>query len=281
MAGTGYGIVAGYDGSPGGNDALRWAAREAWARHTTLTVFLASDLAPAGEPAFDDLIRLARQRGELTLARGLQYAGTVVGPARIRAEVTREPAAQALCERSTGAEMVVLGSYGHGRLPGLLLGSVPWQVAKHGHGRVVVIRGKWRPVNESPGPVVVGFDGSAGSRAAVAFAFEEAVLRDDGVPVEAVCALADAAGDLSGTHAMEEEFSSEMARQEKEHPEVTMIRQIAAGPPRSALLTAAHGAQMIVVGSRGLGGLEGMVLGSVAEALLHHAPCPVGIVHAD
>ena len=50
MSGTEYGIVAGYDGSPGGGDALRWAAREAWARHTTLTVFLASDLAPAGEP---------------------------------------------------------------------------------------------------------------------------------------------------------------------------------------------------------------------------------------
>jgi Universal stress protein family len=41
MTGTTYGIVAGYDGSPGAAQALRWAAREAWARGTTLTVCLA------------------------------------------------------------------------------------------------------------------------------------------------------------------------------------------------------------------------------------------------
>jgi nucleotide-binding universal stress UspA family protein len=281
MAGTEYGIVAGYDGSPGGSDALRWAAREAWARHTTLTVFLASDLAPAGQPEVDDLIKLARQRNELTLAWGLQYAGTVVGPTRIRAEVTRDPPAQALCERSARGEMVVLGSHGHSGLPGLLLGSVPWQVAAHGQGRVVVVRGQWRPVNQSPGPVVVGVDGSPASMAALAFAFEEAALRDDDVPVVAVCALADAAGSLGGMHLLEEEFSREMALQEKEHPDVTVIRQVVAGSPRPALLAAARGAQMVAAGSRGRGDLEGMVLGSVAQALLHHASCPVGIVHAD
>jgi hypothetical protein len=42
MTGTAYGIVAGYDGSPGAAQALRWAAREAWARGTTLMVCLAS-----------------------------------------------------------------------------------------------------------------------------------------------------------------------------------------------------------------------------------------------
>ena len=41
MTGTTYGIVAGYDGSLGAAQALRWAAREAWARGTTLTVCLA------------------------------------------------------------------------------------------------------------------------------------------------------------------------------------------------------------------------------------------------
>ena len=41
MTETTYGIVAGYDGSPGAAQALRWAAREAWARGTTLSVSLA------------------------------------------------------------------------------------------------------------------------------------------------------------------------------------------------------------------------------------------------
>ncbi len=279
MAGTDYGIVAGYDGSPGGGDALRWAAREAWARGTMLTVLLASDLAPPGEPALPDLIGLARRRGELTLARGLQYAESVVGPARIRAEVTGQPAARALCERSKAAEMIVLGSHGHGRLPGMLLGSVPWQVAVHGHGRVVIVRGTWRPVNQPPGPVVAGLDGSPASAGVIAFAFEEAALRD--VPVVAVCALADSAGRLGEMHRIEEQFGHEMDRQEKEHPDITVFRQDVAGPPRSALLAAAHEAQMIVVGSRGRGGIDGMSLGSVAQALLHHSPCPVGVVHPD
>jgi len=38
---------------------------------------------------------------------------------------------------------------------------------------------------------------------------------------------------------------------------------------------------MLVVGARGRGGFEGMSLGSIAQAVLHHAPCPVGVVHAS
>lgn len=70
-----------------------------------------------------------------------------------------------------------------------------------------------------------------------------------------------------------------MTAEEKEHPEVTVIRQVTADSPRSALLTAAAGAQMLIVGGRGRGGFDGMSLGSVAQAVLHHSPCPVGIVH--
>jgi hypothetical protein len=58
------------------------------------------------------------------------------------------------------------------------------QVAGHAAGRVVVVRGRWRPVNQAPGPVVVGVDGSPASRAAVGFALEEATL--GGTPLIAV-----------------------------------------------------------------------------------------------
>jgi nucleotide-binding universal stress UspA family protein len=94
-----------------------------------------------------------------------------------------------------------------------------------------------------------------------------------------VCALADTPGVLGGASQMEEDFSRLMTLQEKEHPEVMVARQVSFGPPRTALLSAASQAQMLVVGSRGLGGLEGMSLGSVAATLLHHSPCPVGVVH--
>jgi nucleotide-binding universal stress UspA family protein len=64
----------------------------------------------------------------------------------------------------------------------------------------------------------------------------------------------------------------------KEHPEVSVVRQVLAGAPRAALLTASAGAQLLVVGARGRGGLEQMNLGSIAQAMLQYAPCPVGVV---
>jgi len=156
MTGTRYGIVAGYDGSPGAAQALRWAAREAWARGAELTVSLAWTPDQMELPTESDLCDLARQHGREILTRGLPYAESVLGPGRVRADLAAGPAARVLCERSRDADMVVVGSRGHGELPGVRLGSVSWQVAGHASGRVVVVRGPWRPANRAPGPIVCG-----------------------------------------------------------------------------------------------------------------------------
>ena len=279
MSGVREGIVAGFDGSPGSDRALRWAVREARARGTVLTVCLAwppSCLALLGDSA---VYELASRRGKELLAPGLRYAQLLLGPDMVSPLLARGPAAEVLCEHSGSAEMVVVGSRGHGTLPGLLLGSVAWQVAGHAQGPVVVVRGLWQPPNQGAGLVVVGVDGSTDSQAAVTFAFREAALRK--APLLAVCALADAPSVLGGALQAEENFSSAMARQEKENPEVTVLRQVAAGSPTGELLTAAAGAQMVVVGSRGRGGVHGMSLGSVAHAVLHHSPCPVSVIRAQ
>jgi nucleotide-binding universal stress UspA family protein len=84
---------------------------------------------------------------------------------------------------------------------------------------------------------------------------------------------------LGGAREMQERFTELMTAEEQEHPEVIVLRQVTPGPPRPALLAAAAQAQMLVVGCRGLCGVKGMSLGSVAQAVLHHSPCPVGIVH--
>jgi nucleotide-binding universal stress UspA family protein len=277
MTGMTDGIIVGYDGSAGSDEALLWAAREAWARGTALTICLAwpaADLRLLGDWGAHDR---ARQLGGEILAQGAGLAGAVPDLTDVRTVLAEGSPAHVLCERSGAAEMVVVGSRGHGGLADVRLGSVSWQVASHGQGRVVVVRGQWRPLNQSPGPVVAGVDGSPASRDALAFAFEEAALRD--VPLVALCALADAPGKIGGAARMEEEFSRLMTSREKEHPEITVLRHVTFGPPRSALLTAAAEAQMLVVGARGLGGLEGMSLGSVAGALVHHSPCPVAVVH--
>jgi nucleotide-binding universal stress UspA family protein len=279
MTGTNYGIVAGYDGSPGSDQALHWAAREARARDTTLTVCLAWAPGESALPADSPVYGLMRQYGQEILDRGLSYAELALGPGRVRPALADGLAAEVLCERSRTAEMVVVGARGPCELPHLLLGSVCWQVAGHASGRVVAIRGQWRPVSQSPGPVVAGLDGSPASLAALAFAFEEAALRD--VPLLAVCAPADSAARLGEMAQREEDFDHLMTVAEKEHPDVTVRRCVVAGTPRAELLTAARGAQLLVVGARGRGGVDGMRLGAVAQAVLHHAPCPVGVVHTD
>jgi nucleotide-binding universal stress UspA family protein len=160
----------------------------------------------------------------------------------------------------------------------MLLGSVGEQVCAHAHGRVVAVRGHWHPAAEYvPGPVVAGADGSAAANAAIAFAAEEAMLR--AVPLQIVCALADAPGSLGGAGRMQEAVDHDIAYLEKQHPELTILRQVTFGQPRTALLDATSGAQLLIVGSRGRGGLKDMLLGSVSQAMLHHARCPVGVVH--
>jgi nucleotide-binding universal stress UspA family protein len=273
-------IVVGYDGSRGSERALRWAVREADARGTDLTaclVWAPDSLAP--EDPEDEA--LATQRASGILGRGLGHARARLGQARVRQLVASGPPAQVLCEQSAAAEMVVVGarghSAGHGDRTDSPLGPVAWQLAGHGLGRIVVVRGALQPANRTPGPIVVGVDGSAAAQSALPFAFEEAALRD--VPLFAVCATADAAGSVvGGAHRIEQTFSSVITEQEKAHPDVTVVRHVSPGSPRAALLTAAADAQLLVLGARGRGGLPGMSLGSVAHVALLHAPCSVAVI---
>src|SRR5690349_8078597 len=114
-----YGIVAGYDGSPGAAQALRWAAREARARDTELTVCLAWTPDHVELPTESDLCDLARQHGQEILTRGLPYAVSLPGSVRLRADVAGGLAARVLCERRRKADMVVVGGRAHSELPGL------------------------------------------------------------------------------------------------------------------------------------------------------------------
>lgn len=271
-----YGILVGYDGSPGSEQALAWAAREARSRAITLTVCQAWAPGYPVPPSEAAALHYARGSGERVLAEGLRLARSVMGSGEVRPLLVGGRPAQVLSEHSAAAQMVVVGSRGHGGLAGLLLGSVSLQVATHANGPAVVVRGHWRSAACQPRPVVVGIDGSDAAQAAAAFAFKEAALRD--APLLAVCALADSPGALGGAGQMRQEFEEAIDRQEKEHPGVTVQRQVTDGPARTALLDAARDAQMLVVGYRGRGGVRGM-LGSVSHAVLHHAPCPVGIVH--
>ncbi len=272
------GILVGYDGSAASEDALAWAAREALARGAALTVCLAQvprfPPPSAEHDSGDDPEGGARH----LLERAVRRARDLMPAGDVRPLLANGPATAVLCKHCATADMVVVGSRGGGGLPELPIGSVGLQVAAHAPGRVVVIRGHWRNLPGQPGPVVVGTEGSAASKAAVTFALEEASLR--GTDLLAVCALADAPGALGGAGAIRDEFDQLMSSM-RQRPAVTVRRHICDGSARHALLEAAAGAQLLVVGARGRGGLRGMPLGSVALAMVCYAPCPVGVVHAE
>lgn len=279
MAGTVDGVLTGFDGSPSSESALTWAVREARARGEPLTVcHVWGPGYPSRLGEITTATRIARRDGERTLGCGLLLAQTLMEPGQVHPLLAAGTAAAVLSERSARASVLVVGSRGHSGLAGLLLGSVSSQVAAHALAPVVVVRGDWRQVpGYTPQPVVVGADGSQACDPAVGFAFEEAAVH--GTSVLAVCALADSAGVLGNARLIAADCENQLERWHNKYPDVIVRRQVSEGTARTALLTAARDAQLLVVGSRGRGGLRGMVLGSVTHALLHHAPCPVAVTH--
>jgi nucleotide-binding universal stress UspA family protein len=136
------------------------------------------------------------------------------------------------------------------------------------------------------GTIVVGVDGSPGALAALRFAIEEARLRK--AQVKAVFAwsipfVADVPSGLlpellADFRADAETLLKEALVAAGDTTGVEIERVVADSPPGSALLEAAVGADLLVVGSRGRGGFRGLLLGSVSQQCAHHAPCPVVIV---
>ncbi|MCW2740736.1 MAG: putative universal stress protein [Blastococcus sp.] len=61
-------------------------------------------------------------------------------------------------------------------------------------------------------------------------------------------------------------------------PAVRVTCHVIHKPPAEGLMSAAEGAHLLVLGARGRGGFRGLLLGSVSDQLMHHAPCPVTVV---
>jgi nucleotide-binding universal stress UspA family protein len=136
--------------------------------------------------------------------------------------------------------------------------------------------------------IVVGVDGSDGAVAALRFAIDEA--RAHGATVEAVNAWhippaaygagwAPAVADFDGYRKVAESgLEKSLKEAGADESGVTVATHVSEGAPADVLCREADGADLLVVGSRGLGGFRGLLLGSVSQQCAHHAPCPVVIV---
>jgi nucleotide-binding universal stress UspA family protein len=146
-------IVVGVDGSPGSLAALRFAlgqarrsgsvvvAVHAWALPLSEAApgpFLLELPGPGGRPLdeiVDELARGARARLEAALRQVEAEAEGI----EVEARVVEGPSARVLIEASEGADLLVVGSRGHGGFAGLLLGSVSQQCAHHARCPVVIV----------------------------------------------------------------------------------------------------------------------------------------------
>lgn len=283
-------IIVGVDGSDPSDQALRWAVREAELHgvelHAVLTWGLLDQHHPGGESRFDDAYDLAHAEAALD-----SYVTKAVGsppPVPITLRPINDLPARGLLDAAAGEDaLLVIGSRGRGGFKGLLLGSVSQQCLHHATSPVAIIRAGTELPNHQPGRIVVGVDGSDTARRALAWAAEEARVRGAQLEVVHTWQIPYAGGypyalgapDLDQIEQAARALLDEMVDALDESQLVEPAeRNAASGDPAAVLLDVAQAADLLVLGSRGVGGFTGLLLGSTAHHVVHHATCPVVVV---
>ena len=274
--------VVGVDGSENSVRALRWAAAHAPSRTSTLRVVRAWNIPSNGgldmlpgnlddfrpKAAYDELDDLIAELGPL----GVAVEGRVEfgSPSRV------------LLDACDDADLLVMGTRGHGGFARLLLGSTSHQCATHAPIPVVVV-----PSTDGADigieRVLVGMDASPGARAALAWALDF-VAPHDVVRVLGAWSrsgwiaadLDDADPDLDESRAQFHAAIDEIEATRLASARCT--REFIRAQASTALLDASSDADLLVVGERGRRGLTAALLGSVATEMLHRSVSPVVIV---
>ena len=284
------GIVIGIDGSDSSSAALRWAVEEAELHDWPVTAVLGwgfLDQHHADPDAPFDPDYAAPAAAEALDA----YVERAVGPeraARVERRAVCDLAAPALIEAAGDASLLVVGARGLGGFKGLLLGSVSQQCLHHTTSAIAIVRPRPapRPSEDTLEQIVVGVDGSQTSREALRWAAEEARLRQAALQVIMTWHMPFVAGYPFVSPNFEPSQFEHDARKALDElvdgvdtvgiPQVDRI--LAMGDAAVTLLTASKEADLLVVGSRGLGGFAGLLLGSVSHHLAHHATCSLVII---
>jgi nucleotide-binding universal stress UspA family protein len=299
--GSGPRVVVGVDGSPGARAALALALAGAARRGAALDVVATYPvtLVWTGGVPLDipdvDAVRADTERRvrELVADVGREESlagihGVATVPVRfLTAEGRPVPV---LLEAAEGADLLVVGSRGRGAIRSALLGSVALHCVTHAPCPVVVAH-SGAPTSQPP-RVVVGVDGSAGSRAAVAAAIDEAVRSGADVEVVASYALTDYWTDLGSIvvpsveqirndllHGTEDLVEAVLTARADGSTVPTIRTHVVEGAAGEVLVERAQGANLLIVGSHGRGAVRGLLLGSVALHCAMHAPVPVMVVH--
>ena len=290
MAQRRFPVLVATDGSPQARAAVETAIAFPWprgsaghgivARGTVLT-----EATPAVWEALQELGRAEARRAERRLRRRWPNAEVVV---------TDAPPVQGILgqSRKLGARAIVLGSRSLGTVARFLLGSVSRAVVRQASCAVLVVRGPVR----APRRFLVGVDGSPHARRALAFLAGLAPPRAGQVRLLSVVDAVRFPSTGLLPPGMRAVVASEAAELERERVaaarrklEVAQARlaragwrvriDVRAGQPLEELLAAAADVDVLLVGARGIGGVERLLIGSVAEGVVSRATKPVLVVH--
>lgn len=280
-------ILVGYDDSPASRAALleaaHWVKRHGGELSLVHAVFFEAEEFGIAPEQLEKRIALGRR---LCAAAVESIGGDPGVPARSILCEGEPPDVLLDTAASTDADLLVLGTYGRRGLRRMLMGSVTAQVINQARADVLVVH---RPCQECRGEyrsLLVPYDGSAFSRAALGRACE--LAKADGSAVTVLYAIPryeEMVGFLrtEGISArLNEEAGKivgEAARLAGEQG-ATVATSVAEGPAAERVVDAVKksGHDLVVMGSHGHRGMERALLGSTAERVILNAPCPVLVV---
>jgi nucleotide-binding universal stress UspA family protein len=281
-------VVVGFDGSATAWSAVHYGAREALRRGCGLRIVHAFGWPVIGPPFHAPYDQHDQGPRAAMLALLAQTAHDVRADHPSLSVTTRlidgSPGG-VLVDVSREAQLLVVGHRGLGGFAGLLVGSVAAQASAHARCPIVVVRGD-DPAEGAP--VVLGTDGSPGANRAAEVAFVEAQRRDVELilahhqPARRTAAGAIATGD-PGFWATVGDPAAGALGVGARYPDVKYRTEVVPGDSVASALTALArrtSAGLLVVGSRGLGGFRGLVMGSTSRNVIEQAPCPVMVVPA-
>jgi nucleotide-binding universal stress UspA family protein len=282
-------VVVGTDGSSGAGEAMAWALEDAHRREVPLHVLTA--WSPSRDPQETQWLSTMGSVSELRSTVADELTATVSSAIEsanqhevsITTRVAYGHPAKALIEESGPDRLLVVGSRGRGALSGLMLGSVSQACAQYARGPIVVVRGS--TPTAANGRVVVGVDGSAESLVGLQFAAADARRRAG--PLQVVHVWQDTDHAAHGRLIPPGKSAKEQADQAwhdilraavSTAADIEIISKHVAGYAPSVLVKESSGAALLVVGSRGLGGWAGLMLGSVSLHCITRSACPVAVV---
>jgi nucleotide-binding universal stress UspA family protein len=274
-------VVVGVDGSPGAVRALDWAGAEAERSGAELTIVGAWVHGGfGGDCLTEEDARIVVEMAAMSVAN--RYPAVSVNHL-----LCKESAAHSLIEVSRDADLLVVGSRGFGGFRGLLFGSVGQHCLTHAACSVAIIRHsdhvQTNGAETNPQRIVVGVDGSDESNLALNWAAIEASQAGAVLEVVGSWVFPGTSGYVFAacigmSEAAERVVADALARVPRVAPEVVTEGKTSEEPPAVSLVNASRNAQLLVVGSRGLGAFRGLLLGSVSHHVATHAHSPVVVV---